>query len=183
MAHLSDSSVISTRYANAVFGLATESGKTQGVVQAFVALAEAVRADTALAEALQNLLISRAGKADALQAALKGADEVALKAVRMIALKGRSAYLPAIADALAKKLAAQLQEVHAEVISAAPLSSAQQAALTEALKKATGKSVVLKLEVNKAAIGGFSVKLGSLLIDGTLAGQLERIKQQLKQAA
>jgi F-type H+-transporting ATPase subunit delta len=183
MAHLDDSSGVAARYSAAVFALAAEQKKEAAVVQAFSALAEAIRSDVRAFEMLLSPVLTRNEKADALAASMKGADSIAVASVRMIALKGRAAYLPVIADALVAKLAEARRELQAQVITAHELSSAQQAALTEALRKATGKEIALHITIDKSVIGGMSIKVGSQFIDGTLAGSLQRLSQHLKQAA
>jgi len=183
MAHLDDSSGVAARYSAAIFVLGAEKKKESEIVQAFSTLAAALRADNTFTQMLQNPVLTRQQKAGALAASLKGADVLAIDAVRLIALKGRAEYLPVIADALAARFAETRQELQAEVVAATELSAAQQAALIEALSKATGKKVALQITIDKEVIGGISIKVGSQFIDGTLAGGLQRLSHYLKQAA
>lgn len=183
MSALADSSRIADRYSAAIFALATEKDKADEVTSCFRALADAIRSDSALARALRNPLIAREHKAEALLASVKNANAVALNAINMVALRGRAAYLPAIADALEAKRAASAGEVHAKLVSAKPLADADKKALADALGGMTGKTILLDTTENPDVIGGVSVQLGSLFIDGTIAGQLERLSRQLKHVA
>ena len=183
MSALPDSSQIAGRYSAAIFALAVEKDKQAEVAACFNALAEAIESDVALSRALRNPLISRENKAEALLKSVKDANAVAINAVKMVALRGRAAYIPAIAKALETKRAAAAGEMHAKLISAKKLSDAELKALQESLSNMTGKTILIDASENPEVIGGVSVQLGSLFIDGTLAGQLDRLGQELKQVA
>lgn len=183
MSSLSDSARIADRYSAAIFAFAAEKNKENEVAACFNALADAIESDASLGRALRNPLISRAHKAEALLASIKDANAVALNAVKMVAMRGRAAYIPAIARALETKRAASAGEMHAKLVSAKKLAENELSALKDALGKMTGKTILLDATQNPDVIGGVSVQMGSLFIDGTLAGQLDRISHQLKQVA
>lgn len=70
------------------------------------------------------------------------------------------------------------RRVNAEVTTAVPLSEAQLAHLRESLSQALGLQVTLTSRVDPAVIGGAVTRVGSVLYDGSLAGQLARMKEQ-----
>jgi F-type H+-transporting ATPase subunit delta len=183
MSGLPDSSQIAGRYSAAIFALAVEKHKETEVASCFAALAEAIENDAELARALRNPLISREHKANALLASIKGANAVALNAVNMVALRGRAAYIPAISRALEAKRAARANELHATLVSAKKLPDNALKELQSALSAMTGKTILVDAKQNPAVIGGVSIQIGSLFIDGTLAGQLNRLRHELKHVA
>ena len=64
----------------------------------------------------------------------------------------------------------------AKVISSVQLSLQQQKNLAEKLKVITGaKQIKLALKVDPSLIGGFTVEVGSKLIDTSIRGQLKQI--------
>jgi F-type H+-transporting ATPase subunit delta len=69
--------------------------------------------------------------------------------------------------------------VAAEVRSATELTSEQTAALKERLQAYTGKSVDMTLTLDDSLIGGVSVRIGDNVLDGSVAGYLARLKEQL----
>ena len=69
--------------------------------------------------------------------------------------------------------------VEAEVISAFPLSDAQQSALIEGLKKRLGREVNLVTKVDENLLGGAIVRAGDLVIDGSVSGQLGKLATAL----
>lgn len=68
----------------------------------------------------------------------------------------------------------------AEVESAKPLSDSHKKMLAEAIKEALGGEVRLLTKRNPELLGGLKVKIGDLLLDGSLSGRLERIEASLK---
>jgi F-type H+-transporting ATPase subunit delta len=67
----------------------------------------------------------------------------------------------------------------ARVLTAMPLSPAQKAALTQKLSQMLGLTVDLKEEVKPGLIGGMMIYLGDQRMDGSVLGQLEKMKQRL----
>ena len=68
----------------------------------------------------------------------------------------------------------------AKVTSSVKLSAQQQKNLAEKLKVITGaKQIKLALKVDSQLIGGFTVEIGSKLIDTSIRGQLKQISTLL----
>lgn len=72
--------------------------------------------------------------------------------------------------------------MEAVVITAVPLSDEMSVKLQEILSKSSGKNVRLKNKVDTEIIGGVFVKAGDKVIDGTIKGRLEQMKEQMSQA-
>ena len=90
-----------------------------------------------------------------------------------------SSDLPAIADRLASKAAAERNMAIAEVRAAMPLDDETVARLQESLSRATGKDVEVKTVVDPSVIGGVVAKVGDLVIDGSLAPRMQEIRETL----
>ncbi len=69
--------------------------------------------------------------------------------------------------------------IEAEVTSAAELSEDQERRLVAKLSQTTGKQVELAKKVDPALIGGLLVRMGDTVIDGSIRGQLEAIRERL----
>jgi F-type H+-transporting ATPase subunit delta len=68
----------------------------------------------------------------------------------------------------------------AKITSSIQLSADQQKSIAEKLKTITGaKQIKLALKVDPALIGGFTVEIGSKLIDTSIRGQLKQISNLL----
>ena len=100
--------------------------------------------------------------------------------MKLLVDKGRLAALPDIATAYREEADEAAGKVTAHVFSAQPLDEATLGQLRVKLTKRLGKSVALETKTDPALIGGIKTRVGSLVIDGTLAGQLERFEGTLR---
>jgi F-type H+-transporting ATPase subunit b len=64
----------------------------------------------------------------------------------------------------------------AEVTSALPLTAEEQ----ETIRKQLGSGAALSFRVNPAILGGLIVRLGDKVVDGSVAGKLEGLRQSLR---
>ena len=174
-----DALQISRRYATAAFALAVEAKKEQKLVEEIAALAAAMHANDSLQETLANPIITHEQKATVLAQVMKTADALTQRTVAVIARGGRASLIPVVAEQLALLLAAHAGQVEATITSARSLSAATQKQLAQALAKATGKTVHLKLKEDTSVLGGLSIELGSLRLDATLAGALNAMRGHL----
>ena len=79
------------------------------------------------------------------------------------------------------KLTDEISNVtRAEVITAKPLKDDALAKLRSTLKQLTSKEVKTKVSEDEALIGGIVVKIGDLVLDGSIKAQLEGLKESLK---
>ena len=69
--------------------------------------------------------------------------------------------------------------IKAEVTTARPLSNVQKRALEVRMDKLTGKQVLARYAIDLSLLGGAVVKTGSTVYDGSLRGQLKRMKQAI----
>ena len=72
---------------------------------------------------------------------------------------------------------------HATATTAAKLTPEEVKALTERLERSTGRRVALDVEVDPSLLGGLVVRVGDRMIDGSVRGRLERLRNQLVSGA
>jgi len=99
--------------------------------------------------------------------------------VELVVAAGHAGDLPAIIDRFVELAASDRQREFAEVRSALPLDTKQQKRLAEALGRATGKTVEVKVIVDPTVLGGIVARVGDVVIDGTVRHRLEQLKEQL----
>jgi F-type H+-transporting ATPase subunit delta len=93
--------------------------------------------------------------------------------------KGRIRLLPEIVAQFERELNERMGFAEAEVISARDLSADERSALEADLSRVTGKRIRARYEQDRAILGGAIARVGSTVYDGSVKGQLERIRQQL----
>ena len=97
----------------------------------------------------------------------------------LLASKQRERFLVAILQAFLELVDLKAGRVVAQVISAVPLSDAQQADLVQQLSGYSGAEVRLELSEDSTIRGGIIVRLGDTVFDGSVATQLQRLKSLL----
>ena len=91
----------------------------------------------------------------------------------------RFVLLGEIVEAFELLLNERMGIVVAEVSSARALGEAEKQALETALRQRTGKQVQMSYSLDPALIGGVTAQVGSTIYDGSVRGQLERLRAEL----
>jgi F-type H+-transporting ATPase subunit delta len=94
-------------------------------------------------------------------------------------MKKRIKHFKAVADHYERLCYEMKGKAIARVLTAMPLVAAQRESLTEKLTQMFGMTVELKEEVKPGLIGGMMIYLGDQRMDGSVLGQLEKMKQRL----
>jgi len=92
---------------------------------------------------------------------------------------GRGHDLPAIVDRFVDLAAQTRQQTVAEVRSAVALDDEQRQRIADALSRATGKQVEVKVIVDESVLGGIVATIGDTVIDGTVRHRLDQLKEQI----
>jgi F-type H+-transporting ATPase subunit delta len=170
-------------YAQALHDAAQERGRVKQVRKDLGEFAEAAAEVPELRELLRNPQVDPRAKAAALQDLLKTADELVRNFLLLLAEKGRSADLEEIAREFERLVEADEGVVHLELTTALELSDADAQRLVKQIEKASGHPVVATRTVDPELIGGVVIKAGSLLLDGSIRGRLNRLRQTLVRSA
>jgi F-type H+-transporting ATPase subunit delta len=99
--------------------------------------------------------------------------------IGMVVGNGRIRELPAIVDALVALSAASREKAVAEVRSTIALSDDQISRLADALSRATGKAVEVKVIIDPTVQGGLVAQVGDTVIDGSVRRRLELLRAAL----
>ena len=91
----------------------------------------------------------------------------------------RLPFLPRIVEQLEKELDARLGFAEAQISSARELGASEKQALEKQIEKTTGKKVRARYGLDSSLLGGAVVRIGSTIYDGSVKGQLERIKEAI----
>lgn len=173
--------VLGRRYAKALFTLTKDDPKRAAIGTLLADLGRALDEHGPLADAVLNPRYSFEVKRTVLTtlAGRAGAGPTATQFVELLLKKNRLRFLTAIALSYQALLDDEAGRARASVTVARPLEADEQAALTQRLETATGKTIVLDMQVNPDILGGVIVRSGSLYYDGSLKGQLERLRQRM----
>ena len=174
-----DATTIARPYAEAVFQRAVETNKLD-LWSGMLGFLGTAAADPVLAAALNNPELSRDQKAElVLEIGGGRLSDEGQNLVRLLAANGRLGVLPEIAEAFEQKKAEHEGTVDVTVTTAFPLKPAQEQAIGAALKSKLGREVRIHAEEDPELIGGFRLRAGDMVIDGSVAAQLGQLAQEL----
>jgi F-type H+-transporting ATPase subunit delta len=91
----------------------------------------------------------------------------------------RVQYLERITKQLEKELDSRLGFAEAQITSARELADAEKRALESQIEKATGKKVRSRFGQDASLLGGAVIRVGSTIYDGSVKGQLEKIREAI----
>jgi len=173
------------RYATALYELAHDAGSLDQVAADLAAIKTMLASSADARHLIASPLIPRAqqGKAMAEIIARAKIGDIARRFVGVIANNRRLAQLPEFIGSFESLVARRRGELEAEVTSALPLSQAQVNAIAGSIPGATGRKVRLVLKVDPKLIGGLRVKVGSRLVDASIAAKLGRLQLAMKGTA
>ncbi len=103
----------------------------------------------------------------------------ALNLVGLLAGRGNLEMLGPIATEYQRLLNQRRNVVTAVVTSAMPMTSEEDKAVRAKVAGMTGTTVDMEMRVDPELIGGMTVRIGDRLIDGSVRGRLERLREQL----
>lgn len=167
-------------YAQALLSVAEAEGALDRVQDELYAFAKAVERNGELREALTDPALPDERKRAVIEELLgTRAHPVTTTLVGFLIDAGQAGRIGPIAEELAKEAAHRSERTLAEVRVAVPLSDAKRSLLADALERATGHPVELKIDVDPSVIGGAVARVGDEVFDGSLASRLAEARQYL----
>jgi F-type H+-transporting ATPase subunit delta len=88
-------------------------------------------------------------------------------------------FLESIIGQLEKELDARLGFAEAQITSARELGDAEKRTIEGRIEKVTGKKVRARYSQDASLLGGALVRVGSTIYDGSVKGQLEKIREAI----
>jgi F-type H+-transporting ATPase subunit delta len=169
------------RYAKALHAAAAEAGAGESTGRELAAVLEALQSNRQAVDVLARPWIKPADRRAAALALAKqaGCGKLVQDFVALVAARGRLDHLAAIAAAYRDLADADLGQVRAQVTTAVALTDAEKTQLSRHLQAELGKQIILEESVDTNLLGGFVARVGSLILDGSLDGQLARRRARL----
>lgn len=176
------SSRIAKRYAKALFSLGQEEGKFEQYGLELKEFAELCREQAEFGAVIANPVFAVEDRKKILQAVLdKSGFSTTVKNFLMLLLdKDRMGVIASIAEHYENLWDEAMNVAKAKIVTARPLKEDAQKALKEALEALTSKQIKPDILEDPSLIGGVVVKIGDVVLDGSVKAQLEGLKESLK---
>jgi F-type H+-transporting ATPase subunit delta len=175
---MAEPATLARPYAKAVFELARDEGKLAEWSALLKGLAAAVR-DKQVAAAIGHPAVGRGQLAEVLIQSMGKATEQAKNLLRLLSEYDRLKLAPHIAAQFEALRAEHERRIDVEIVSAAPVDAAQQQALVAAVKKKLDRDVNVQWKTDPSLIAGAQIRAGDTVIDGSISGELARMRQAL----
>ena len=166
-------------YAKALFEAAEDSGRVDAVQRDLGEFADAVEASPELTAFLASPEVDPAAKVDVLGELSEGSDELVHNFLRLIAAKGRSGQIPGIRDEFQALVDRAQGRVAVELTTAFELSDDEAASIVAQIEQSSGRKVEATRKVDPELVGGMILQAGSLRVDASVRGRLERLRHEL----
>jgi F-type H+-transporting ATPase subunit delta len=175
-------SVAHRMYARALFEAAKQAGKLQPVRDELADLQASIAQVPELRVVLENPEVDQLVKAQILGDVLGDADELTRNFLRLLAEKGRTGEIDGIVQEFDSLVAAEQQVLEVELTTAYELTEDDFSSIVSQIEQASGRSVEASRSVDPDLIGGLVLQAGSMRLDASVRGRLERLRHELATA-
>ena len=166
-------------YARALFDAAQERGRLEQVQRELAEFVQAVRDVPELRALLRDPQLDPRAKIAALREILADADELVRNFVLVLTERGRAGDLEETQRAFERLVAEATGRLALELATAVELSEDEAAGIVRQIEQASGRTVDATRRVDPDLLGGVVLQVGSLRLDASLRGRLERLRREL----
>jgi F-type H+-transporting ATPase subunit delta len=173
--------VVANRYARALADVVAASGEYRKVLEELQDFERAYRESPELKEVLASPAVALPQKMKVLEAVGQrlGESPVTLNFLRVLLANYRMPLLEEALQAYRKIANDRLGVVQVMISSASDLSDADRESVAARFRELTGKQVEVEFRIEGELLGGILAQIGSTVYDGSVRGNLARIREQL----
>ena len=181
---LASGDLVSDRYASALYDLAAEKKLVDPVVEDLSNLKNILKDNKELSFVVKSPLITSTDKLNIFLCLLKkiNANELTNTFLKVIEKNKRFSSLASIITQFMNINSQKRGDVLADITSADELNDDQKNNITNQLKSILGDKLSLSFDVDKNIMGGLIVKVGSKMIDTSLANKINKLRIAMKGA-
>lgn len=170
---------VARRYARAVLELARERGEPLETWLDELRSVERALSDPAISSVLASPQLTFEQKREIVDQGIGQLDELRRNLVYMLIEGGRVEAIGALVRELQRLLHEQNGIAEATITTAVPLSDSDAADVAVRVGQMLGKRVIAERTVDPSIIGGIVIRVGDTLINGSVAGRLAALREQL----
>jgi F-type H+-transporting ATPase subunit delta len=166
-------------YARALFEAAQERSRLEQVQQDLAEFVQAVRDVPELRALLRDPQLDPRAKIAALREILADADELVRNFVLVLTERSRATELEETQREFDRLVADETGRLSLELATAVELSDDEAAEIVRQIEQSSGRNVDATRRVDPDLLGGVVLQVGSLRLDASLRGRLERLRREL----
>jgi F-type H+-transporting ATPase subunit delta len=166
-------------YARALYDAARAEGRVPVVREQLAEFAAALEASPELSAFLSNPQLDPGSKEAVLDELSADAEPLVRNFLRLAAAKGRGRDLGLMAQEFEAIVDQAEGRLTVELTTAHTLSDDEASAIVRKIEEASGRQVEATRSVDPALIGGLILQAGSLRVDASVRGRLEKLRRDL----
>jgi F-type H+-transporting ATPase subunit delta len=167
------------RYAEAAFEVANAAGQLDRW-KADLATAAEILGRPDVSPTVDNPAVPQAQRIEIVRQLLGSRiSPEALRLVTLLVERGKVSAMPKVSEDFNHQLNRHRGVVEATVTSAVPLTADETAAIRSRVEAMAGSTVELTTQVNPDLLGGLTIQVRDRLLDASIRGRLERLRDQL----
>lgn len=166
-------------YAEALFGAAKDAGRLAPVHEALSDFAASAAESPELRSVLRNPQLESTAKAGILRDLAGNSEPLFTNFLQVAAEKGRAGEIEEMAKEFELLMAAEEKRLTVELTTARELTDSEADAILLEIEKAAGRKVDATRKVDSALVGGIVLQVGTLRVDASVRGRLERLRHEL----
>jgi F-type H+-transporting ATPase subunit delta len=167
------------RYAQAAFDVAKEHGQLDEWERELTQLTAAL-GNAESEEFFEHPAVSPEAKQAALRSMVTGADQKAVQNLLLLLLeRNRLQQLPQVVEVFHSLVLEDRGVAIANVTTAVELEPAELDLIRARLRQMVGKEIQITTHVDPEIIGGIVVRIGDMLLDGSVLTQLKQLRQRM----
>lgn len=171
---------IGYRYAKSVYSLADERKETEAVRDDMQMVADTVSQSRDLLNLLQSPLVATSKK-QAIITAIFGKElktELVKNLLEIVVRKGREQFVPNITGAFLRLYDEEHKILRGTLTSATDMDDKVIAEIKKVMEERSGQTLEIEHAIDSDLIGGFTLKVGDNLFDGSIAGSVRRARRE-----
>ena len=173
---------LNKEYAEALFALAVEAKQEQVYLDGLRLIGDALADQPEYIDLLAAPSVPQSERANLLEQAFGDTlPEQVLSFVQILCAHGRIRSLPACTEEYRRLYQASVALSTAIVTSAVALTEDQKTRLAEKLAAKFGRRIHLVCEIDEHLLGGITVRLDGVVLDGSLRHRLQEVKDVIEQ--
>ncbi|HLR92491.1 MAG TPA: F0F1 ATP synthase subunit delta [Atopostipes sp.] len=175
--------VVSKRYAEALFELGEEKNELDTFVQQFQLIKSILTEHEQLFTILNHPQIQTSEKQKMIKEIFKDFHQDVVNTIQLLVLRKRMDHLFVIVDQLNELVNDARGIAEATVYSVRPLTEDEQETLAKKFAKRFDKnSIVFNNVIDPSILGGLSIQIGNTIYDGTVRNKLNRLERNIATA-
>jgi F-type H+-transporting ATPase subunit delta len=171
--------IVERKYAQALYNAALDRKRLSEVRSGLVDFLEAEREVPELAAVLANPELDSASKVALVDDLLQGDEPLVRNFLRLLAEKARITTVEEIVREFEALVAVGEKRLRVVVTTAQELSEEEARSLVSKIEAATGNQVEARRHVDPSLLGGLIVQTGSLRLDASVRGRIEKLRTEL----